>query len=124
MIFNSAYWIELYSVWVTFVDIVVVTGVFGNCRTCMKLPVWCKPEILLFMQSWVISTVVKMTLKTFEECVRLQTFNRSGYQQIQLDCHYLREPLQNLVDNGTVVEIMLDEVMAQQPNIKPGIGYS
>lgn len=51
-----------------------------------------------------------MTLKTFEECVRLQTFNRGGYQQIQLDCHYLREPLQNLVENGTVVEIMLDEV--------------
>lgn len=51
-----------------------------------------------------------MTLKTFEECVRLQTFNRGGYQQIQLDCHYLREPLQHVVENGTVVEIMLDEV--------------
>ena len=51
-----------------------------------------------------------MTLKTFEECVRLKTFNRGGYQQIQLDCHYLREPLGNLVDNGTVVEIMLDKV--------------
>lgn len=62
------------------------------------------------IQTWVMSTMVKMTLKTFEECVRLQTFNRGGYQQIQLDCHYLREPLQNLVENGTVVEIMLDEV--------------
>lgn len=71
------------------------------------------------MQPWVISTVVKMTLKTFEECVRLQTFNRGGYQQIQLDCHYLREPLQNLVDNGTVVEIMLDEV--SDPTIRNGV---
>lgn len=62
------------------------------------------------MQAWVISTVVKTTLKTFEECVRLQTFNRSGYQQIQVDCHYLREPLQNLVGNGAGGEIMLDEV--------------
>ena len=51
-----------------------------------------------------------MTLKTFEECVRLQTFNRGGYQQIQLDCHYLKEPLQNLIDPGALVEIMLDEV--------------
>lgn len=62
------------------------------------------------MQPWVISTVVKMTLKTFEEYVRLQTFSRGGYQQIQLDCHYLREPLQNLADNGAVVEFMLYEV--------------
>ncbi|KAG0580912.1 hypothetical protein KC19_4G210000 [Ceratodon purpureus] len=72
-----------------------------------KVEIFTKLE---YNQPWVISTVVKMTLKTFEECVRLQTFNRSGYQQIQLDCHYLREPLQNLVENGTVVEIMLDEV--------------
>lgn len=63
-------------------------------------------------QAWVVSTVVKMTLKTFEECVRLQTFNRSGYQQIQLDVHYLRDTLRDLVDNGTVIEIMLDEVSA------------
>jgi hypothetical protein len=51
-----------------------------------------------------------MTLKTFEVCVRLQTFNRGGYQQIQQDCQYVREPLQELVEKGTVVEIMLDEV--------------
>ena len=81
----------------------------------VALPRWFKLKVLLlFVQPWVISTVVKMTLKTFEECVRLQTFNRSGYQQIQLDCHYLREPLQNLVDNGTVVEILLDEVSGLQ----------
>jgi len=72
-----------------------------------KVEIFTKLE---YNQPWVVSTVVKMTLKTFEECVRLQTFNRGGYQQIQLDCHYLREPLQNVVDNGTVVEIMLDEV--------------
>ncbi|XP_024390058.1 vacuolar protein sorting-associated protein 51 homolog [Physcomitrium patens] len=72
-----------------------------------KVEIFTKLE---YNQPWVISTVVKMTLKTFEECVRLQTFNRGGYQQIQLDCHYLREPLQNLVENGTVVEILLDEV--------------
>lgn len=74
------------------------------------------------MQLWVISTVVKMTLKTFEECVRLQTFNRGGYQQIQLECHYLREPLQNLVDDATVVEVMLDEV--RDPTYTgPATGY-
>jgi hypothetical protein len=57
-----------------------------------------------------VSTVVKMTLKSFQECVRLQTFNRSGYQQIQLDMHYLRDPLHNLLDNETVVDFLLDEV--------------
>ena len=57
-----------------------------------------------------ISTVLKLSLKTFKECVRLQTFSRGGYQQIQLDCHYLKEPLKKLIDNGALVEIMLDEV--------------
>jgi hypothetical protein len=65
---------------------------------------------LEFNQASVVSTVVKMTLKSFQECVRLQTFNRSGYQQIQLDMHYLRDPLHNLLDNETVVDFLLDEV--------------
>lgn len=75
------------------------------------------------MQPWVISTVVKMTLKSFQEYVRLETFSRGGYQQIQLDCHYLREMLPSLADNGAVVETMLDEV-SDLTNIDLAAGYS
>lgn len=80
------------------------------------------PNIILccYVQPWVISTAVKMSLKTLQECVRLQTFSRGGHQQIQLDCHYLREPLQDLVDKG-VVEFMLDEVSGLT-NIGPAYG--
>jgi hypothetical protein len=92
-------------------------------ETAVKVPHSSKFNLLFYMQLWVVSTLVKMTLKTFEECTRLQTFNRGGYQQIQLDCHYLREPLRNLVDNGAVVEIMLDEV-SDFTKVGPAIAYS
>lgn len=55
-----------------------------------------------------------MGLKSFQENVRLQTFSRSGYQQIQLDAQYLRDPLQDYVDDETVVNFLLDEVSEYQ----------
>ncbi|KAL2622175.1 hypothetical protein R1flu_002380 [Riccia fluitans] len=64
-----------------------------------------------FTQASVMSTIIKMCLKTFQECVRLQTFNRSGYNQIQVDALYLRDNLREKVfDNETVVDSLLDEV--------------
>ncbi|KAL0418907.1 UNVERIFIED_CONTAM: Vacuolar protein sorting-associated protein 51 [Sesamum radiatum] len=41
-------------------------------------------------QESVITTIVKLSLKSLQELVRLQTFNRSGFQQIQLDIHFLK----------------------------------
>lgn len=63
------------------------------------------------MQLWVITTVVKVTLKNFLDYVQLKTFSRGGYQQIQLDCQYLEEMLQDVTAvDGAEVEIMLNEV--------------
>eukprot|EP00897_Mesotaenium_endlicherianum_P000369 jgi/Mesen1/10332/ME000797S09804 len=62
------------------------------------------------MQASVVSAIVKRALKSFQECVRLKTFGRSGYQQMQLDTEYLREPLRCHLDDETVVDTLLDEV--------------
>ncbi|KAK6174364.1 hypothetical protein SNE40_017657 [Patella caerulea] len=38
----------------------------------------------------VLTGIIKISLKTFLECVRLRTFGRYGLQQIQVDTHYLQ----------------------------------
>jgi hypothetical protein len=65
-----------------------------------------------YTQSSVLSAIVKICLKSFEEFVRLETFSRSGFQQIQLDTQYLRGPLREYMDDETVVDTLLDEVCA------------
>lgn len=57
-----------------------------------------------------MSTLVKMLLKSFQECVRLQTFGRNGYQQIQLDALSLCEALRSLMEDEAVVDMLMDEV--------------
>ncbi|CAI5994846.1 unnamed protein product [Closterium sp. NIES-65] len=65
---------------------------------------------LEFTQVSVMATVVKLTLKSFQECVRLETFNRGGYQQIQLDALFLCESLRAYVDDESAVDTLMDEV--------------
>jgi hypothetical protein len=38
----------------------------------------------------VLTGIIKITLKTFLECLRLKTFSKYGLQQIQVDCYYLK----------------------------------
>lgn len=40
--------------------------------------------------------IIKICLKSFLECVRLKTFSRPGYQQLQLDLHFLGHSLRPL----------------------------
>eukprot|EP00249_Psilotum_nudum_P007543 c20645_g1_i1 orf=513-2891(-) len=74
-----------------------------------KVEIFTKPE---YTQASVISAIVKLCLKSFQEYIRLETFSRSGYQQIQLDTHYLKDPLQGIVEDDAVVNFLLDEVCA------------
>ena len=53
---------------------------------------------------------MKLSLKTLQEFVRLQTFNRSGFQQIQLDMQFLRTPLKEIADDEAAIDFLLDEV--------------
>lgn len=62
-------------------------------------------------QESVLSTIVKLCLKSLQEFVRLQTFNRSGFQQIQLDIQFLRGPLKEIVEDEAAIDFLLDEVM-------------
>ncbi|KAF5745919.1 Vps51/Vps67 family (components of vesicular transport) protein isoform 1 [Tripterygium wilfordii] len=73
-----------------------------------KVEIFTKME---YTQESVITTIVKLCLKSLQEYVRLQTFNRSGFQQIQLDIQFLRTPLKETVEDEAAVDFLLDEVI-------------
>lgn len=73
-----------------------------------KMEIFTKVE---HTQESVVSTIVKLCLKSFHEFVRLQTFNRSGFQQIQLDIQFLRNPLKEIVEDVAAIDFLMDEVI-------------
>ncbi|ERN02137.1 vacuolar protein sorting-associated protein 51 homolog [Amborella trichopoda] len=73
-----------------------------------KMEIFTKVE---YTQESVVSTIVKLCLKSFQEFVRLQTFNRSGFQQVQLDSQFLRIPLKEIVEDEAAIDFLLDEVL-------------
>ncbi|KAJ6686697.1 hypothetical protein OIU79_016458 [Salix purpurea] len=73
-----------------------------------KVEIFTKTE---YNQESVVTTVVKLCLKSLQEFVRLQTFNRSGFQQIQLDVQFLRAALKEIVEDEAAVDFLLDEVI-------------
>ena len=52
------------------------------------------------------------SLKTLLECVRMKTFSRFGFQQMQVDVHYLSLYLWRFVSDENLVTFMLDEIMS------------
>ncbi|WOL03265.1 vacuolar protein-sorting-associated protein [Canna indica] len=64
-----------------------------------------------YTQESVMSTIIKFCLKSLQEFVRLQTFNRSGFQQIQLDTEFLKNPLKEFVDDEAAIDFLLKEVI-------------
>lgn len=62
-------------------------------------------------QDSVVTTIVKLCLKSLQEFVRMQTFNRSGFQQIQLDIQFLRNSIRDSVEDEAAVDFLLDEVI-------------
>lgn len=74
-----------------------------------KMEIFTKVE---YTQESVVSTVVKLCLKSLQEFVRLQTLNRSGYQQIQLDIEFLKNPLKQYVDDEAAIDFLLKEVIS------------
>ncbi|KAK7344381.1 hypothetical protein VNO77_13908 [Canavalia gladiata] len=73
-----------------------------------KVEIFTKVE---YTQESVVTTIVKLCLKSLQESVRLQTFNRSGFQQIQLDIQFLRIPLREIVEDEAAIDFLLDEVI-------------
>ncbi|WCJ22315.1 hypothetical protein M5689_004410 [Euphorbia peplus] len=73
-----------------------------------KVEIFTKTE---FTQESVVTTIVKLCLKSLQEFARLQTFSRSGFQQIQLDIQFLRAPLKDSVEDEAAIDFLLDEVI-------------
>lgn len=64
-----------------------------------------------FSKVSVLTGIVKITLKTFLECIRLRTFSKYGLQQIQVDCHYLQLYLWRFVSDENLVYFLLEEIL-------------
>ncbi|XP_036618447.1 vacuolar protein sorting-associated protein 51 homolog [Trichosurus vulpecula] len=60
----------------------------------------------------VLTGIIKISLKTLLECVRLHTFGRNGLQQVQVDCHFFQLYLWRFVADEELVHLLLDEVVA------------
>jgi hypothetical protein len=56
-------------------------------------------DFFIFIKVSVLTGIVKITLKTLLECIRLKTFSKYGLQQIQVDCHYLQLYLWRFVND-------------------------
>uniref|UniRef100_A0A1I8A9N8 Vacuolar protein sorting-associated protein 51 homolog n=1 Tax=Steinernema glaseri TaxID=37863 RepID=A0A1I8A9N8_9BILA len=84
-------------------------------------------ENVQFKRASVLSSIVKICLKSFLESVRMQTFGRYGLEQIQVDCYFLQQQLWKYVSDEAVVTSMIDEIVSSvvhrsvQPKImEPG----
>lgn len=73
-----------------------------------KVEIFTKVE---FNQESVVTSIIKLCLKSLHEFVRLQTYNRSGFQQIQLDIQFLRTPVRETAEDEAAVDFLLDEVI-------------
>lgn len=59
-----------------------------------------------------ISTAtIKIALKTYLESVRLQTYSTNGYQQLQLDVHYLNLVLDQYVSDPSSLDAMMMDIL-------------
>ena len=86
----------------------------GALRDPVPLPNTCCPRAASSpcLQVSVLTGIIKISLKTLLECVRLRTFGRFGLQQVQVDCHFLQLYLWRFVADEELVHLLLDEVVA------------
>jgi len=68
-----------------------------------------------FTKNSILAMIIKLSLKSFLEFVRMKTFGRNGFNQVQLDVYFTRVVLCNLVqmERGAeaIVNLLLDEVL-------------
>ncbi|KAL7643787.1 UNVERIFIED_CONTAM: hypothetical protein RMT77_005793 [Armadillidium vulgare] len=64
-----------------------------------------------FTRMSILTGIIKISLKTLLESVRLKTFSRFGFQQVQVDTHYLRTYLWSYVADEKILNVLLDEVL-------------
>lgn len=64
-----------------------------------------------FTKVSITTGIIKISLKTLLECVRLRTFSKFGLQQVQVDAHYLQMNLWRFVADENVMYYLLDEIL-------------
>jgi len=74
-----------------------------------------------FARKAVLASATRIGLKAMFECVRLQTFGRSGFQQLQVDKFYLQAMLFSIMGPVRDINSLLDDIEAnaQQRCIDP-----
>ncbi|EFO20600.1 hypothetical protein LOAG_07891 [Loa loa] len=65
-----------------------------------------------FNRMSILTAIVNIALKSFLECVRLQTFSRFGLQQIQVDCCFLRQNLWRYLSDEQIALSLTDEIVS------------
>lgn len=65
-----------------------------------------------FSKLSIVTGIIKITLKSFVECVRQCTFNKYGLQQVQVDSFYLQLFLWKFVTDESLIHSLLDEVIS------------
>jgi len=68
-------------------------------------------DVMEFSKSSILTDIVKICIKSFVEFVRLKTFSKVAFQQVQLDAYFLRIALGNFVNTKGIVGLLLDEVV-------------
>lgn len=64
-----------------------------------------------FQRRTILLGIIKIMLKAMIECVRLQTFNKNGVQQLQIDAKYLQHELSRFASDENIVFALLDEAV-------------
>lgn len=68
---------------------------------------------LQFQKTSILSSIIKLLLKTYLECIRLKTFSRYGLQQVQVDINYLYNYLWSFVKNDDrFITNLLEEIVS------------
>lgn len=64
-----------------------------------------------FSKVSIMTGIIKISLKTLLECVRLKTFSKYGLQQVQVDTHYLQLYLWRFLHDENLINSLLDDIL-------------
>ncbi|KAG2393129.1 hypothetical protein C9374_009706 [Naegleria lovaniensis] len=65
-----------------------------------------------FSGNEILTEIVKIVVKTLEECVRSVTFGKNGFQQLQVDIAFMQQKSVNLIEDKSFLPSLMQEVMA------------
>jgi len=67
---------------------------------------------LEFSADSILSGIIRLGIKTFTECIRIQTLGTPGLHLVQIDTYVLRITMRGYVGDDSVLDMMLDEAIS------------